>query len=241
MTRKCPKNKCDSSYLRLTKSLFKTSPLKKEIICLKCQHVWTSAANYVQLIPVGNDEELASLEEIAKELHKKYDTEEDKEERPKIRKVIAYKHDEPFPETEGEIFGVLPKHPIRKEIITDKEREEVKKQVEKELKDPKNVMFTNDEVIATTFKKEDEALKEKGTVEFIQFDVFKKLEEPFFDDQDESIPLPEPDLPIEIKEIKGDFKFERVTTEVKKVNAHTPLIEKKSFKKKKWFKPWTWF
>ena len=84
MIRKCPKNRCDSTYLRRVKEL--AHQKKKEMICLKCQHTWTSSAAYVQKITVATSDELASLAEIADELYKTHKRE--KEEILKTELVI---------------------------------------------------------------------------------------------------------------------------------------------------------
>lgn len=76
--RKCPKNKCENSYLRQVKE---TKKIKKELICLKCQHTWTTAAKYAKEIKIANSEELASLKEITDAIHKQYE---------KVRKMVNH-------------------------------------------------------------------------------------------------------------------------------------------------------
>ena len=76
--RKCPKNKCENSYLRQVKE---TKKIKKELICLKCQHTWTTAAKYAKEIKIANSEELATLKEITDAIHKQYE---------KVRKMVNH-------------------------------------------------------------------------------------------------------------------------------------------------------
>lgn len=230
MTRKCPKNNCPHVYLRLTKEV---TTLKKEVICLKCQHFWSSAAKYVQSIPVGESEELASLKEIAEDLHKKYEvkdvydfpilvkrTKEEQAEwekiKPQLDKALKEKPD---------IF-VSPAPELTPEDIEQMKREGV------EFK----AFFAGEKAYTHTLAKEKKKERNVPKPHRKRAIVVKKSrtkDRPRVVDG-----CLERDK--EKKEFKGEFKIEDISTKVVKVMPHAPLTKKPVIKRKKWFKPWTW-